>query len=332
MVDCLADLVLRPGETGLPPVQAQLTVVAAVDTLRGGDEPGEIDGHPVPAAVVRELAYALGLLPRPAATSPPAPTTSPPATPETAPTETPPPPNAPPAGRNGTAPIPDDIPPGLSADEAAAARIAELLGRTTVAGTALAHLPAIAVVEEISGQLLALTSAAGIRAAATCRRRACRTGTRPCTHPVDGPALGPPPVTPGYRPSEPMQRFVRARDRRCRFPGCRAPATRCDLDHNQPWPLGATSADNLCCLCRHHHRLSHQAPGWKMRRLPDGGLEWTIPGGDRITSHPPRYGTDDHAPPGGGPPRQQAPPLTLKERVLGRRLPAGVLDEDPAPF
>ena len=65
MVDCLADLILRPGETGLPPVQAQLTVVAGVDTLRGGDEPGEIDGHPVPAAVVRELAYALGLLPRP---------------------------------------------------------------------------------------------------------------------------------------------------------------------------------------------------------------------------------------------------------------------------
>ena len=39
MVDCLAELILRPGETGLPPVQAQLTVVAGVDTLCGGDEP-----------------------------------------------------------------------------------------------------------------------------------------------------------------------------------------------------------------------------------------------------------------------------------------------------
>ena len=56
MVDCLADLILRPSETGLPPVQAQLTLVAGVDTMRGGDEPGDVNCHPVPAAVVRELA------------------------------------------------------------------------------------------------------------------------------------------------------------------------------------------------------------------------------------------------------------------------------------
>ena len=196
------------------------------------------------------------------------------------------------------------------------------------------------MIEEISGQLLALTAAAGIRAAATCGRRACRTGKRACTHPPDGPGLGPPPDTPGYRPSESLQRFVAARDRRCRFPGCRAPASRCDLDHNQPWPVGATSADNLCCLCRHHHRLSHQAPGWRMRRLPDGGLEWTIPGGRRVTTHPLRYGTDDDL----GPPGNRAassaarrspapdPPLTASERVLGRPHPPGTVDTDPAPF
>jgi hypothetical protein len=230
-------------------------------------------------------------------------------------------------------------PTAVSAEEAAAMRVAELLGITTVAGTALAHLPAIAVVEEISGQLLALTTATGIRAAATCRRRACRTGTRACPHPPDGPRLGPPPDSPGYRPAEPLHRFVAARDRRCRFPGCRAPAIRCDLDHNRPWPAGATSADNLCCLCRHHHRLSHQAPGWSMRCLPDGGLEWTTPGVDRITTHPPRYGTDDHPPPHGDPPPPGDPPLgadqplTLRERVLGRPLPAGAVDDDdPAPF
>ena len=40
-------------------------MVAGVDTLSGGDEPGEVDGHPVPAVLVRELAFALGLLPRP---------------------------------------------------------------------------------------------------------------------------------------------------------------------------------------------------------------------------------------------------------------------------
>ncbi|OMQ15124.1 hypothetical protein A7K94_0211690 [Modestobacter sp. VKM Ac-2676] len=41
MVDCLADLVLRPGEHGLAPVQAHITLVAAVETLLGGSEPGE---------------------------------------------------------------------------------------------------------------------------------------------------------------------------------------------------------------------------------------------------------------------------------------------------
>ena len=360
MVDCLADLILRPGETGLPPVQAQLTVVAGVDTLLGGDEPGEIDGHPVPAAVVRELAYALGLLPRPeapvseaspesacaSATMPSGDPFAGTATPETAGPGAPPVGDATaesaadgpaftdrPAATGGPARIEaiDDDEAAIGDDEAAAG-LAGLLGVRTIAGTALAELPAIAVVEEISGQLLALTTAAWIRAAATCGRRACRSGKQACTHPADGPGLGPPPVTPGYRPSEPMQRFVRARDRRCRFPGCRAPATRCDLDHNQPWPLGATSADNLCCLCRHHHRLSHQAPGWKMRRLADGGLEWTTPGGDRITTHPPRYGSDDHPSPAADPPPQNGPPLTPTERVLGRPLPAGVADDDPAPF
>ena len=67
MVDCLVDLVLRPGEHGMSPVQARVTLVAAVETLLGSDEPGEVDGDLVPAEMVRQLAWALGLLPRPEA-------------------------------------------------------------------------------------------------------------------------------------------------------------------------------------------------------------------------------------------------------------------------
>jgi hypothetical protein len=213
-------------------------------------------------------------------------------------------------------------------------RLSELLGLHTVTGTALTHLPRIAVVDEISGQLLALTDAAGIRRAATCGHRRCRTGKRPCTHRPQGPGLGPPPATSGYGPSDPLARFVRARDRRCRFPGCRAAAIRCDLDHNVPWPGGATSADNLCCLCRHHHRLSHQAPGWTMTRLPDGGLQWTTPGGDTITTYPPPYGTDDLPPP---PPETPAPatvtkPMSIFEQLRRWPPPPPDPDDEPAPF
>jgi hypothetical protein len=271
MVDCLADLILRPGGGGLAPVQAQLTVVATVDALTGGDEPGEVDGHPVPAMLVRELAYSLGLLPRPGEgpTTPPAPTEEP-AT---------------------------EAVTRHSANQQPAAHLAELLPTRDLAGTGLARIPTIAVVEEVSGQLLALADATELRRIATCGRRRCRTGRRLCSHPPDRPGLGPPSAGRGYSPSAALDRFIRARDRRCRFPGCRARSVRCDLDHTLPWPCGPTSAENLCALCRHHHRLSHQAPGWSLRGLPDGGLEWTTPGGETITTCPLRYGADDDLPP-----------------------------------
>ncbi len=59
LVDCLLDLVLRPGETDLPPVQVLLTVVASIATLAGGDDPGEVDGQVVPAEMIRQLLAAL---------------------------------------------------------------------------------------------------------------------------------------------------------------------------------------------------------------------------------------------------------------------------------
>jgi hypothetical protein len=135
----------------------------------------------------------------------------------------------------------------------------------------------------------------------------------------------------------PLATFVRARDRRCRFPGCRATAIRCDLDHNIPWPAGATSADNLCCLCRHHHRLSHQAPGWTMTRLPDGGLRWTTPGGQTLTTHPPRYGSDDDLPPPAADPPTTSTttttrPLTIVEQLRRWPPPPPDPDDEPAPF
>jgi hypothetical protein len=88
-----------------------------------------------------------------------------------------------------------------------------------------------------------------------------------------------------YTPSAALADLVRARDRTCRFPGCRQPSRRCDLDHVIPWPAGPTTAGNLAALCRHHHRLKHQT-AWAVRAGPGAELEWTSPAGHRYVTTP----------------------------------------------
>ncbi|MBR7743922.1 HNH endonuclease [Phycicoccus sp. BSK3Z-2] len=93
-------------------------------------------------------------------------------------------------------------------------------------------------------------------------------------------------ATPAYRPSRALADLVRARDGRCRFPGCSVAARSCDLDHVRPWPGGPTSADNLLCLCRRHHRVK-QRPGWSLRLLRGAVAVWRDPTGRERTTHPP---------------------------------------------
>ncbi len=89
-----------------------------------------------------------------------------------------------------------------------------------------------------------------------------------------------------YRIPASVARLVRARDRHCRFPGCHVPAARCDLDHTVPFPLGLTTAANLHCLCRRHHRLKHET-GWNVREIGANHLEWTSPSGRTYVTRPP---------------------------------------------
>lgn len=84
-----------------------------------------------------------------------------------------------------------------------------------------------------------------------------------------------------YEPPQPLVDFLLARDRTCRFPGCRAPAHLSDLDHAQSWESGGTtSAQNLGALCRRHHRLKTHG-GWKLESASDGSCIWTSPHGKR---------------------------------------------------
>ncbi len=96
-----------------------------------------------------------------------------------------------------------------------------------------------------------------------------------------------------YQPPQELADHLLARDAMCTAPGCRQPASRCEIDHTVPFPRGATSADNLATLCKHHHRAK-DGGGFAVTRDADGWTTWTTPMGNTVTMpphrlwHPPR--------------------------------------------
>ena len=67
-----------------------------------------------------------------------------------------------------------------------------------------------------------------------------------------------------------LRRLVRIRDEHCQYPGCRAPASWCDVHHLVHWLHGGeTNLENCALLCRRHHVACHEG-GWKLARGPDG--------------------------------------------------------------
>lgn len=80
-----------------------------------------------------------------------------------------------------------------------------------------------------------------------------------------------------YEPPQHLKDFLIARDRTCRFPGCRRSALLSDLDHAQSWESGGrTSTENIGALCRRHHRLKTH-DGWSLESFPDGSCTWRSP-------------------------------------------------------
>lgn len=98
---------------------------------------------------------------------------------------------------------------------------------------------------------------------------------RVLTDPIDGSVL----AVDRYRPNARLRRHLRARDQRCRFPGCGRSPSESDLDHTHDAALGGpTREDNLAHLCRRHHMLKHHTP-WQVERLEGGLFAWTSPTG-----------------------------------------------------
>jgi hypothetical protein len=104
-----------------------------------------------------------------------------------------------------------------------------------------------------------------------------------------------------YQIPDRLREFVVARDRTCRFPGCRRSASRCQIDHAVAWEDGgATAPDNVGALCARHHQLKTHG-GWQITRCgADGTCSWLSPEG-RIYEHEP--------PPIGVPPPDDVGPV-----------------------
>ena len=87
------------------------------------------------------------------------------------------------------------------------------------------------------------------------------------------------------RPTAGQRRTVESRDPTCVFPGCRMPATDCDLDHRIPWSEGGpTTVRHLAPLCRHDHITVRHNAGWTYMRLPNAEYQWTSSLGHTYTT------------------------------------------------
>ena len=124
---------------------------------------------------------------------------------------------------------------------------------------------------------------AGTVSAETARRLACDAAVVRWLDGHDGEPLG---IGRKSRTVPPaIRRALQRRDLGCCFPGCSC-ARFVDAHHIRHWADGGpTSLDNLVLLCRHHHRLVHEA-GFTLERTAAGALEFTAPDGRRIPEVP----------------------------------------------
>jgi hypothetical protein len=89
-----------------------------------------------------------------------------------------------------------------------------------------------------------------------------------------------------YTPTAAQRRFLLARDKTCRVPGCETKAKHCDIDHVVPYSRGGpTDVTNLWPVCEGHHTMKHHAP-WGFEQLAHGGTRIHSPAGYDYTYGP----------------------------------------------
>jgi hypothetical protein len=285
-----ADVFLQPGQDGMATLGAELSADEAAEAYAQLDQlatMAKADGDPRPIAQLRTELFSL-FLRRPGG--------------------------------------PDQ--PGVAAHLTITATLDSLAGDAARAGSVnglgitaahardlLARIGALGLQTPPGGSLtFAITAADGRLLATTTVAELLRVAKKVCAeHPganCDCPALGAPPDTDGYEPTERQQTFVRTRDRTCRMPNCGQRVGWADLDHVVPHSCGGrTTCTNLCCLCRSDHRLKTFARGWRFVLEPDGTLHVTTPSGITRTTRPPGLRR---------PPPEPPPPAAQ--------------DDDPPPF
>jgi hypothetical protein len=103
--------------------------------------------------------------------------------------------------------------------------------------------------------------------------------------------LGTATYNPRYTPGPDLRRLTEATYPHCARPGCRARATRCDVDHITPWPDGPTCSCNGQPLCRRDHRLKTtgllHVQTSRDPAHPPGTLIWTTRTRRRYLTTPP---------------------------------------------
>ena len=87
------------------------------------------------------------------------------------------------------------------------------------------------------------------------------------------------------RPTAAQQRHIITHNPTCIFPGCRMPATACDLDHRTPWSkTHKTDPNDMAPGCRHDHiRIKHRH-GWNYQPISGGDWLWTSRLGHQYTT------------------------------------------------